>query len=150
MDSYMASNGSCFMAAWIIFKNYLLEVGLIQNRETMALQTLTLVDLFYFIMREDPHEWKFIAIAVGWRSGHIWLHTTLEGPWPHYVILGVSWDGLWTLSFGLSRFHGHDSWLVCEVALVLFVKRPKLDVKMCQSVTSANSQCDTIRRYKNF
>ena len=24
---------------------------------------------------------------------------------------------LWTLSFGLSQFHGHGSWLVCEVAL---------------------------------
>ena len=27
MDSYMASNGSCFMVTWIIFKNHLLEVG---------------------------------------------------------------------------------------------------------------------------
>ena len=26
----------------------------------------------------------------------------------------VCWDGLWTLSFGLSHFHGHGSWLVCE------------------------------------
>ena len=26
-------------------------------------------------------------------------------------------DGLWTLlSFGLSQFHGHGTWLVCEVA----------------------------------
>ena len=25
----------------------------------------------------------------------------------------------WKLSFGLSQFHGHDSWLVCEVALEL-------------------------------
>ena len=33
------------------------------------------------------------------------------------MILEVSWDGLWTLSFGLSQSHGHDSWLVCEVAL---------------------------------
>ena len=33
------------------------------------------------------------------------------------MILEVSWDGLWTLSFGLSQFHGHGSWLVCEVAL---------------------------------
>ena len=56
MDSYMASNGSCFMVTWTIFKNHLLEVGLTQNRETMALQTLTTVDLFYFIMCEDPHE----------------------------------------------------------------------------------------------
>jgi hypothetical protein len=27
------------------------------------------------------------------------------------------WDGLWILSFGLSQFHGHGSWLVCEVVL---------------------------------
>ena len=33
------------------------------------------------------------------------------------MILEVCWDGLWTLSFGLSHFHGHGSWLVCEVAL---------------------------------
>jgi hypothetical protein len=33
------------------------------------------------------------------------------------MILEVPWDGLWTLSFGLSQFHGHGSWLVCEVAL---------------------------------
>jgi uncharacterized alpha/beta hydrolase family protein len=38
------------------FKNPFLEVGLTQNRETMALRTLTTVDIFYFIMREDPHE----------------------------------------------------------------------------------------------
>ena len=37
MDSYMASNGSCFMVIWAIFKNHLLEVDLKQNRETMAL-----------------------------------------------------------------------------------------------------------------
>ena len=37
-DSYMASNGSCFTVVWIIFKNYLLEVGLTQNWESMILQ----------------------------------------------------------------------------------------------------------------
>ena len=56
MDPYMASNGLCFMVTWTIFKNHLLEVGLTQNQETMALQTLTTIDLFYFIMCEDPHE----------------------------------------------------------------------------------------------
>ena len=56
MDSYMASNGSCFIVTWIIFKNHLLEVGLTQNQETIALQTLTNdVNLFYFIMCEDPY-----------------------------------------------------------------------------------------------
>jgi hypothetical protein len=56
MDSYMASNGSCFKVIWNIFINHLLEVGLTQNRETVALQTLTIIDYFYFIMFEDPHE----------------------------------------------------------------------------------------------
>ena len=56
MDSYMTSNGSWFMVTWIIFKSHLLEVGLTQNRQTMTLRTLTTVDLFYFIMREDMHE----------------------------------------------------------------------------------------------
>ena len=65
MDSYMASIGSCFMVTWTIFKSHLLEVGLTQNQETMAFQTLTTVDLFYFIMCEDPHEWKFIELAFG-------------------------------------------------------------------------------------
>jgi hypothetical protein len=53
MDSYMASNGSCFMVTSTVFTNHLLEVGLTQNRETMALRMLTTVDLFYFIMCED-------------------------------------------------------------------------------------------------
>ena len=34
-----------------------------------------------------------------------------------YMTLEVSWDDIWTLSFGLSQFHGQGSWLVCEVAL---------------------------------
>ena len=44
------------MVTWTIFKNYLLEVGLTQNRETMTFRTLTTVGLFYFIMRENPHD----------------------------------------------------------------------------------------------
>jgi hypothetical protein len=41
----------------LFFKNHLLEVGLTRNRgETMALRTLTTVDLFYVIMFEEPHE----------------------------------------------------------------------------------------------
>jgi hypothetical protein len=52
-DSYMASNGSCFMVTHIIFKNHLLVVGLTQIRETMELQMLTTIDWFYLIMCED-------------------------------------------------------------------------------------------------
>jgi hypothetical protein len=70
--------------------------------------------LFYHVW--EPTWMIFIEIAFGWGPGHIWLHTTIEDPWPHYMILEVSWDNLWTLSFGLSQFHGHGSWLVCEVA----------------------------------
>ena len=33
------------------------------------------------------------------------------------MILEVSWDGLWTLSFGFSQLHDHVSRLMCEVAL---------------------------------
>jgi hypothetical protein len=41
----------------LCFKNHLLEVvGLKQNQETMAFQTLTTVSLFYFIVCEDLHE----------------------------------------------------------------------------------------------
>ena len=102
-------------------KNRLLKVGLIQNQETMTLQTLITVGLFYFIMRENPHESKFVEIAFNRGPSHIQLHTTLEGMWPHHMIAVVSWDGLCTLSFGLSQSHGHGhgSWLECELALIL-------------------------------
>jgi hypothetical protein len=53
------------MVTWIIFKNHLLEVGLTQTRETMALRTLATIDLLYFIMCEDPHEQKFSELAFG-------------------------------------------------------------------------------------
>ena len=56
MDSYMVSNGPCFMVTWIIFKTHPLEVGLRQSQEIMAAWTLTTVDLLYYIMWEDPHE----------------------------------------------------------------------------------------------
>ena len=45
------------MVTWTISKkNHLLEVGLTQNQETMALQPLSTIDLFYFIMYEDRLE----------------------------------------------------------------------------------------------
>ena len=50
MDSYMASNGSCFMVTWTVFKNHLLEVRLTQNRETTTLQTFISIGLFYFFL----------------------------------------------------------------------------------------------------
>ena len=61
-------------------------------------------------MHENPHEHKFIEIAFGWGPGHIWLHTTLEGPWPHNMILEVHVLGrpldtfFWALTNSWSRF----------------------------------------------
>ena len=54
MDSYMAPHGSCFVVTWIIYKNDLLEVGLTVKCETISLRSLTIVDLLYFIMCENP------------------------------------------------------------------------------------------------
>ena len=108
MDSYMASNGSCFMVTWTIFKNHLLEVGLTQNRETMALQSLTTVDLFYFNNVCGP-TW----IEIRWNS--IWLrarsHMTSHYTWGSVTTLhdfgGVLRRPLdtffWALTISLSR-----------------------------------------------
>ena len=115
MDSYMASNGSCFMVTWNIFN---LEVG-DQTQKLGDHGTPNghncLIILFY-------HVWGPTWIEIHWNN--IWLtvrshmtYTTLEGPWPHYIILKVSWESLWTLSFGPSQFLGHGSWLMCGVAL---------------------------------
>jgi hypothetical protein len=41
------------MVTWIILKNHLLEVGLTQNWKTTALQTLTTIVLFYYVMCDD-------------------------------------------------------------------------------------------------
>ena len=68
LDSYMTSNGSCFMVTWIILKNQLLEVDLTQNWKTTALRNLITNDLLYSIMCEDP-TW----IKIHWKS--IWLRT---------------------------------------------------------------------------
>ena len=69
------------------------------------------------------HVWGPAWIEIHWNNiwlraqSHMTFHITLEDPWLPYMILEVSWDGLWTISLGLSQFHGHGSWFVCEVAL---------------------------------
>ena len=45
MDSYTVT--------WTIFKTHRLEVDLTQNRETMARQNLTTIDLILFFMCEN-------------------------------------------------------------------------------------------------
>jgi hypothetical protein len=78
MDSYMASNGSCFMVTLIILKNHVLEVGLTQNRETMTLQTLLNYCLILLC-----HAWGPAWIDIRWNS--IWLrahsHMTSHYTW---------------------------------------------------------------------
>jgi hypothetical protein len=109
--------GSCFMVTWIIFKNHLSEVGLTQNRKTMILWMLTTVDLLYFIVCEELHEWKFIETPLV--EGLVTYDFTLQSKVHDHTTRcwRVCWDGLLTHSFGLPQFCGHDSWLVCRVAI---------------------------------
>ena len=109
--SYITSNESCFMVTWTVFMNNFFEVGLTQNRETMALWNISRPSInFILFICEDPTWIECIKIAFGCRPGHMWLHTTLESPWPHNMILGRPLH----TSFGLSQLlHGHGSWLVC-------------------------------------
>ena len=102
------------MVTWIVFHEPPLGGKPTTKPGDHGTPTLTTVDLFYGIMCENP-----TCIGIHWnsirsRAGHIWLHTTLEGPWPHYYMnLMVRWDGLCTLSFGLSQFS--RSWLLARV-----------------------------------
>ena len=96
MDFYMTLNGSCFMITWTILKSHFLEVGLTQNQETMALWSSERSHMWFIIVY---HVWGHAWIKIhwnrfGWGPSHIWLHTTLEDPWPHYMLWEVCWDGL--------------------------------------------------------
>ena len=87
MDSYMTSNGSCFMPTWTIFINRLLEVGLTQNWETMTLRSpYALINFILYACRPACLEipWNNVWLRAQWPS-HIRRHTTLEGLWPHYI-----------------------------------------------------------------
>ena len=126
MGSHVASNGSCFMATLTILENHLLEVTK-PNTKPRDPSTPKSHNHWFILFhhalgpRMNKNSLKYHSV-----EGVItlWLHTTLEGPWPHYMILEVSWDVLCTLfPFGLSQFHGHGSWHVFEVALILFPVR---------------------------
>ena len=87
VDSYMVSNGPCFMFTWTIFKSHLLEVGLDHGTPN--------AHNCWFIL--DYHVWgpawiDIHWITFGWGPGHIRLHITPEGLWPHYMILKVCWN----------------------------------------------------------
>jgi hypothetical protein len=117
LDSYMASKVSCFMVTWIIFKSHIFEVGLAKIGWPWHSKRSQPLIYSIFLCVRTPMNRHSLKIVFGWEQGHIWVHSRLEGPWPHYMILEVGWDGLCTNSFQLSQFHGHVSWLVCEVAL---------------------------------
>ena len=113
MGSYMISDGFCFMVTWTIFKNHLSEVDL-GDRST---PTVHICWFSLFCEVWGPAWTKFHWNSIWLRA---WSYVTSSyswNPWPHYMVLEVYWDGLWTLSLGSnSQFHGHNSWLVCEVA----------------------------------
>ena len=122
MDSCTTSYGSCFTVTWHIFINHFLEVGPTQHHKTTTLQTVTTVDLTSFgfldsTMCEDP-AW----IETHWNSNRL---RARSGHTPHsrlrdhtYMSLGgvLGWP-LDTFFWALNIFHGHGSWLMCEVAL---------------------------------
>jgi hypothetical protein len=70
MDSYIASNGSCFMVTWTIFNNHLLEVGLPQNWETDALWNLTTITIS--CVRTLPGRSLPLIFCIHVRSGPIY------------------------------------------------------------------------------
>jgi hypothetical protein len=72
------------MVIWTIFKNHHLEVGLTQNRETMALWMLTTIGLLCFY-----HVWGPKWIEILWNS--IWLRAQL------HVTSNYSWGFVMTL-----------------------------------------------------
>jgi hypothetical protein len=107
MDSYMASNGSGFMVTWTIFKNHLLEVGLTQFQETMALWNRTTIDLSHFIMCEDlgwiEIHWNCIRLRA-WshiydlrsRDHTTWFWKCFETTFGHFLLaqlLARVWSG---------------------------------------------------------
>ena len=61
MDFYMASNGSCFMVTWIVFKDHFLEVGLTQNWDIIG--------------RPNVHNCWFILFYHVWRPAWIKKHS---------------------------------------------------------------------------
>ena len=79
MKSYMASNGSRFMVSWTIFKNHLLEVRLTQKPGDHGTLNPHTINLWYFVMCEDPTWIEIHRSSIWLRPGHTWLHTTLEG-----------------------------------------------------------------------
>jgi hypothetical protein len=113
---------------WIIFHGHLdyfqkPPLGGRPNRKTgrrwhsECSQPLIELILFY-------HVWGPAWIEIHWNSiiclkarSHVTSHHTWEPVTTRHDFV-VFWDVLWTISFGLLQFHGHGSWLMCEVASI--------------------------------
>ena len=70
MDSYMASNGSCFVVTWSLFKSFLLRVGLTKPLGDHGIPNA-------------QHRDRFTSSTLSGRKGRASpssLHITLEGP----------------------------------------------------------------------
>ena len=103
MGSYMASNGSCFMATWIIFKK--IPLGCRSNiRLGWPWHSETSQPLVYYIL-----SWVRSPSHMTWH--YTW------GLVPTLHEFGSALGQLLDTSFGLSQFHGHNYWLACVVAL---------------------------------
>ena len=112
-------NGSCFMVTSTMFKNHLLEVR--PNTKPRDHGILNAHNCWFTLFH---HVCKLTWIKIPLQQ-HL-----VEGPvtYGFTIHLGVRdhttwfrrclWDNLWTLSFGLSQFHGHGSRLVCEVTQI--------------------------------
>ena len=86
--------------------NHLLEVGLTQTGRPCHSECLLWLIYSIFIMCEDSHENKFVEIVFDWGLTYIWLHSTLEGLWPHYST--CFWRCLQT-AFGNFLLSSHKS-----------------------------------------
>ena len=108
MASYMASSGSCFMVTWTISKNHFLEVGAHTNLGDHGTPN---AHNRWFVLLYQVRGSAWIAIHwnnIWLRAQHIWLHTTLEDPWPHHMMLGGVLGRpldtfFWALTFSWSR-----------------------------------------------
>ena len=85
MNSYMASIRSCFLVTRTILK---FTLGDRPNKKHGTPKSHN--HIFYHVwgLRRNIN-------SFGWGPCHIWLHTTLEGPRSHHMLLKTFWDGLW-------------------------------------------------------